>query len=266
MIKRSMALCMTLRPTPYSTASRARDGRRSPISHSPARIRARSTSATARYGASRGMDDPPVVLLYGSWSFPGGVGKLLHQEKAAGVEIRSELMRLRRRSSSRPPRPADRLSAAKVWTRRAGAGATVRQNGQLLLAQRMHRAGGKPRTTGSRARTDGEVTNRYAASYLLVALCTGRITALPESRSTELGGAPESASSRRTSWRSRSCCTCRCDGWKSSPHASPADAPLPPCLRRRQPTHAKRNNHKKMTTLPIARNKGSRLPDTDGSC
>lgn len=62
-INRSMALCMTLRPTPYSSESRARDGRRSPMCHSPARIRARRTSATARYGASRGMHDPPLSAL-----------------------------------------------------------------------------------------------------------------------------------------------------------------------------------------------------------
>lgn len=57
-IRRSMALCTTFRPRPYSSASLARDGRRSPTSHSPARIRVPRPSATARYAASRGMRDP----------------------------------------------------------------------------------------------------------------------------------------------------------------------------------------------------------------
>jgi len=47
------------------------------------------------------MGDPPVVLLDGSWPFLGGVGKLLHRAKAAGVEIRSALVRLQRFEASR---------------------------------------------------------------------------------------------------------------------------------------------------------------------
>ncbi len=122
------------------------------------------------------------------------------------------------------------------------------------------------RQAARRCPGQGHVAGSQDASCLLVRPCPGRMNALPESRSTKLGGAPESASSWRTSWRSRSCWTCRCDGWKSSSHASTAGAPPPPCVRRRRPTHVKRTSQSAMTILPIASSKGCCLRDADISC